>query len=405
MAWTAATLGEICDRVGGIIRTGPFGSQLHQSDYSDDGIPVVMPKDIIEGRIVTDEIACVAPEHIARLSRHKLKPGDIVYGRLGDIGRQALIRQQQAGWLCGTGCLRLSLGDSVIDPSFLHYYLREPGTIGWITNQAIGATMPNLNTSILRSVPIRFPLLPTQRKIAVILSSYDDLIENNLRRIKILEEMAQNLYREWFVKFRFPGHQNAGFVDSSLGRIPEGWEVVNLLDIAVVKYGKNLPTKNLNPNAAYPVYGAAKIIGKYAEYTREVRTIITGCRGSVGEMQITLPKCFVTNNSFTFDVQERIDFFWLFHCLKDRGFADVIGGAAQPQITLDGLSKIQVVVPLNADRALFHEHVEDIYSHLWNLESRNICLRRTRDLLLPKLISGEVDVSELDITIPEEVAA
>ncbi|NCO60348.1 hypothetical protein GW871_07880 [bacterium] len=108
----------------------------------------------------------------------------------------------------------MSLGNSNIDPFFLHYYLREPDVIGWIANQAIGATLPNLNTSILRSLPIRFPLLPTQQKIAAVLSAYDDLIENNLRRIKILEDMAQDLYREWFVKYRSPGHERARFVDS-----------------------------------------------------------------------------------------------------------------------------------------------------------------------------------------------
>ncbi len=259
-------------------------------------------------------------------------------------------------------------------------------------------------TVFAENEPLALPPLPTQRKIAAILSAYDDLIENNLRRIKILEEMAQNLYREWFVKFHFPGHEKARFVDSPLGQIPEGWEVVNLLDFAVIKYGRNLPTKNLSPDGAYPVYGAAKIIGRYTEYTREERTIIAGCRGSVGEMQITLPKCFVTNNSFTFDVQQQIDFFWLFHFLKERGFADVIGGAAQPQITLDGLSKVQILVPPKTTRVLFHEHIEDMFSLLWNLEDRNANLRRTRDLLLPKLISGEVDVSELDITVPEEAA-
>ena len=99
------TLGDVCDKVGGIIQTGPFGSQLHESDYSDTGIPVVMPKDIIEGRIVTDGVARVVSEHVDPLSRHKLKRGDIVYGRRGDIGRQALIRLPQEGWLCGTGCL------------------------------------------------------------------------------------------------------------------------------------------------------------------------------------------------------------------------------------------------------------------------------------------------------------
>src|SRR4030067_2143717 len=101
-----------------------------------------MPKDIIEGRIVTESVARVAPEHINRLARHKLKRGDIVYGRRGDIGRQALIREEQDGWLCGTGCLRISLGDSVIGPLFLHYYLRQGSVIGWIANQAVGGSMP-----------------------------------------------------------------------------------------------------------------------------------------------------------------------------------------------------------------------------------------------------------------------
>ena len=106
-SWRETTLGEVCDEVNGIIQTGPFGSQLHQSDYSEVGIPVVMPKDIIEGRIASDTVARVSTEHVERLSRHKLRSGDIVYGRRGDIGRQAFIRPEQAGWMCGTGCLRL----------------------------------------------------------------------------------------------------------------------------------------------------------------------------------------------------------------------------------------------------------------------------------------------------------
>src|SRR5437660_561531 len=103
------TLGAICDEVGGIIRTGPFGSQLHESDYRDGGLPVVMPKDIVSGRIVVDGIARIGPEDANRLSQHKLKKGDIVYGRRGDIGRRALITDREDGWLCGTGCLRISL--------------------------------------------------------------------------------------------------------------------------------------------------------------------------------------------------------------------------------------------------------------------------------------------------------
>ena len=235
--WVTRTLGQICDEVGGIIRTGPFGSQLHQSDYQDEGLPVVMPKDIVDGRVSVEGIARIGDEDVERLSQHRLKKGDIVYGRRGDIGRRALITQREAGWLCGTGCLRISLGDSVLDPTFLYYYLGEAKVIGWIYNQAIGATMPNLNTSIIRSIPITYPSLPVQRKIAAILSAYDDLIENNTRRIEILEEMARSLYHQWFVNFRFPGHEQVKMVDSELGLIPEGWEIKKVGDVAKVISG------------------------------------------------------------------------------------------------------------------------------------------------------------------------
>ena len=188
--WTKTTLGAICDEVGGIIKTWPFGAQLHESDYTDEGVPVVMPKDIIEGKVRDSTIARIGQEDADRLSQHKLTTGDIVYGRRGDIGRQALITLRENGWLCGTGCLRISLGEKIVDPAFLHYYLRDEKVIRDISNQAVGATMPNLNTKILRGIEVRHPDLPTQRKIADILSAYDDLIENNLRRIKILEEMG-----------------------------------------------------------------------------------------------------------------------------------------------------------------------------------------------------------------------
>jgi type I restriction enzyme S subunit len=395
-SWRETTLGDVCDEVNGLIQTGPFGSQLHQSDYSGVGTPVVMPKDIVEGRIAPDTVARISTEHVERLSRHKLLNGDIVYGRRGDIGRQALITSEEAGWMCGTGCLRISLGDSVLWPQFLHYYLRQEDVVGWITNQAVGATMPNLNTGILRSVPVRFPPLPIQRRIASILSAYDELIENSQRRIKILESMARALYREWFVHFRFPGHESVPRVPSPLGEIPQGWEVRKLFELTKVNYGKNLPTKKLADDGAYPVYGAAKIIGRYTEYTREERTIICGCRGSVGEMQITQPRCYVTNNSFTFDPIQPDNYFWLFQTLKERGLRDVIGGAAQPQITLEGISSVELATPPFPLRTRFQQTLAPLFEQAWVLDSQTQNLRRTRDLLLPRLLSGQIDVEAME---------
>ena len=198
MNWTRRTLGEICDEVGGIVQTGPFGSQLHESDYVSDGVPVVMPKNIIDGRVIEEGIAYISEETAERLTRHRLIPGDIVYGRRGDIGRRAIIDDRQHGWLCGTGCLRISLGDRVLDSGYLYYYLGQAAVIRSIANQAIGATLPNLNTSILRNIRVLYPPLDIQRKIAAALAAYDALIDNNLRRNRVLGNIREMLLPKLF---------------------------------------------------------------------------------------------------------------------------------------------------------------------------------------------------------------
>ncbi len=164
-SWLRATLGEVCAKAGGFIQTGPFGSQLHASDYIAAGVPVVMPVNIGENRINEVGIARVSPCEANRLQRHKLRPGNIVYSRRGDIERRALITEDQAGWLCGTGCLRIDLGTGLLDPQFSTYYLSAPEIRSWLTRHAVGTTMPNLNTAILSAVPLAVP--PPTEQVAI----------------------------------------------------------------------------------------------------------------------------------------------------------------------------------------------------------------------------------------------
>ncbi|MDC3989345.1 restriction endonuclease subunit S [Polyangium jinanense] len=170
-------LGEIADEAGGTIRTGPFGSQLHESDYTTEGTPVVMPKNLREGRIDTSDIARIPKDIVERLAHHKLSEGDIVYGRRGDIGRRAFIRQRQAGWLCGTGCLRITLPGGPLRSRYLHQYLGKPEIVSLIASRAVGATMPNLNTSILRGIPIDVPPLRLQDEFVRIADANDELVD------------------------------------------------------------------------------------------------------------------------------------------------------------------------------------------------------------------------------------
>jgi type I restriction enzyme S subunit len=241
--WLKKTLGEICDDGGGGVKTGPFGSQLHQSDYQDFGTPVVMPTDIMNGKICDEKIARISQNHVNRLAKHKLKLGNIVYGRRGDIGRQALVRKNNIDWLCGTGCLKISVSSKHISSLYLHYFLQMKEIINWIKNQAIGATLPNLNTNILRRVPVFYPKsIDEQKKITAILSTYDDLIENNNRRIAILEKMAEEIYKEWFVRMRFPGHEKARFEKG----IPVVWEYVKIEDAFQITGGGTPSKENDN---------------------------------------------------------------------------------------------------------------------------------------------------------------
>jgi len=257
-----------------------------------------------------------------------------------------------------------------------------------------GAATPIINKTAFGGLRLRVPALPVQRRIAGILSAYDDLIENCERRIRVLDEMARALYREWFVLFRYPGHEKTPLVDSPLGRIPNGWEARPLFELATVQYGRNLPKKALSADGRYPVYGASAIIGRHSTYTREERTVICGCRGSVGEMQITEPMCFVTNNAFTFDPLRPLDFYWMFQALSHRGLRDVVGGAAQPQITLDGISSVTLVAPPAHLRDLFFERTAPTQELAWRLGTASRTLRKTRDLLLPRLLSGELSVDD-----------
>jgi len=418
--WKETTLGEVCDEVKGIIQTGPFGSRLHQSDYSEVGIPVVMPKDIIEGRISADTVARVSAEHVERLSRHRLSAGDIVYGRRGDIGRQALIRREQAGWMCGTGCLRLSLGEAVLDPLFLHHYLKQNEVVGWITNQAVGATMPNLNTDILRSVPVRSPPLPIQRRIAGILSAYDDLTENSQRRIKIVEEMARRLYREWFVHFRFPGHEGCRFVDSPLGEIPEGWEVLSLGDIAeemrrnVIKGKLDEPRPSVGlehiprRSLALDAWDTASDLGSNKLEFKKGEVLFGKIRPYFHKVSVAPFDGLCSADAIVVRARSPEYYAFMVACISSDEFVAHAtassNGSKMPRANWGVLKARNVVTPKGKFAVKFSALVADIIAQQQALVFQIQNLRRTRDLLLPRLLSGQIDVEGLPEPTLQEVS-
>ena len=201
--WENVKIGDITT----LIQTGPFGSQLHQSDYITVGTPVVMPKDLVDGRISDTSIACVSKENVERLKRHKIKEGDFVFARRGDVGRCALTSEKEVGWLCGTGCFRVSIDKKKCDINYLYYQLQRKETVEWIISKAIGSTMLNLNTSILSQIPFVQPeSLTEQSRIATALSDIDDLISTTKKLIEKKRNIKEGAMQELLSgKRRLPG--------------------------------------------------------------------------------------------------------------------------------------------------------------------------------------------------------
>ena len=304
-----------------------------------------------------------------------------------------------------------------VEKRFLYYLFNSQPVRQQIRASCSGVKVRHTSPSRIYEVKVDIPLLHTQRKIAAILSAYDDLIENNLRRIKILEAMAQNLYREWFVKFRFPGYQHARFTDSSLGRIPEGWEVAELNDVCHLTMGQSPKSEFYNTNGiGLPFHQGVTDFGDRFPAERlyctvegriaERGDILFSVRAPVGRINIAKTRMVIGRGLSAIRHKAGYQRF-AFHLLKENFKEEdtMGGGTIFKSVTKNDMERIAFIIPAQRLAQQFEQLVEPSEKHIEDLTKKHTVLRRTRDLLLPRLISGEVDVSELDIAVPEEAVA
>ncbi len=195
--WRRTTLGQIAGNES--LRTGPFGSQLHASDYRPQGVPVVMPRDFADGSIRTETIARVSPDKAEELAGFQVRTGDILLARRGEMGRCTRIDASQDGWLCGTGVLRIR-PDKRVDSRFLTYLLRNPETVSWLRDFAVGQTLPSLNVRTAARLPLFLPPIREQRKIARILRTVERTIECSRAVITQCRRLRNKIWRRLLIE-------------------------------------------------------------------------------------------------------------------------------------------------------------------------------------------------------------
>ena len=405
MNWETVKLGDISSS----IQTGPFGSQLHQSDYSEVGTPVVMPKDLIDGHISEVSIARVSVEHVERLSRHKIENGDILYSRRGDVGRCAYASEKEIGWLCGTGCLRVSVKPEVANSKFVFYQLQKPETVGWVINHAVGATMLNLNTSILSAVPLELPSLDIQNHAVDMLSAYDKLIDNNQRQIKLLEEAAQRLYKEWFIDLRFPGHEDVESIDG----VPEGWTRCTLEDVIDFNPKVVLNKERIKQCVPMSALSTSSMVLDETEFTLTssnsgskfqngdtLLARITPClengktgfvdsikspEGAVGSTEFIVMRSKMLNPYMVYLLSRTEDF-------RETAIKSMTGSDGRQRAQVDKIKAIEYMLPPEAIVLMFSGIAEHVFSAISVCNRKCAQLKEARDRLLPKLMSSEIEL-------------
>ncbi len=319
-------------------------------------------------------------------------------------------------WMPGTLCITIAaniaesaiLGiegcfpDSVVgfvpeadkaDVRFIKYYLEILKLR--MQNISHGATQDNLSLDKLLSFDFLVPPLPIQRRIAGILSAYDELIENSQRRIKILESMARALYREWFVHFRFPGHESVPRIPSPLGPIPRGWEVGRLDDVLVLQRGFDLP-KSSRMEGSVPIIAATGVTGFHNEAKVSAPGVVTGRSGTIGEVLYVQEDFWPLNTSLWVKDFPKSEPLYAFYLLSALDLKQFNSGAAVPTLNRNDVHGISVVVPPRELQRRFQEIAGAMLAQSRTLDLKNQNLRRTRDLLLPRLLSGQIEVQDID---------
>lgn len=400
MSWTVRPLSEVADFV--------LGKMLDQVKNKGELLPYLANINVRRGEFDLTDLREMRFES-QEIERYSLRYGDIVMCEGGEPGRCALWKSKQGGMMIQKALHRIR-PHACLDSTFLYYEFLNIGQSNGFAPYLTGATIKHLPREKLAKVQIRFPDLKTQKAIAVVLETYDDLITTNQRRIALLEDAARRLYREWFVHLRFPGHESVAVNDG----VPQGWARKNLLDVCDVAYGYPFKADQFNTNSVGVPIVRIRDIPSAATETYTTEEVDSSCIIKRGDFLIGMDGIFHMNHWIGKDaylvqrvcrVRPKNELLRAFVSLAIfepiKKFEATIQGATVSHLGAKHLKQINFLVPSGIDGVLMH--LNDLLWQKIQMLEKNMILAQVRDQLLPKLMSGQLDVSQ--IQLPEEASA
>jgi type I restriction enzyme, S subunit len=423
----SVSIGEL-ERQGAIteLQDGNHGASHPKSeDYVEDGVPFVMCRNISDGVLHLDTCEHLTQSQAQRLRVGFAKTGDVLLSHKGTLGLTARVPSVDPYVVLTPQVTYYRTNSALLDPEYLKYVFRDPSVLAQM--QAIGnqSTRPFVSITAQRNLNIWVWPPATQRKIAAILSAYDELIENNNRRIKILEEMARRIYYEWFIDLRYPGAAGVPLADSELGPIPLDWSIVRLGDRfnvvlggtpsrSIGRYweGGTVPWINSGRVNDLRVIAPSELITQEALERSNAKlmprgtTLVAITGATLG--QVSLLEIAACANQSVVGIYGSDDSLTEYLYLTiQQSIGRIIGaasGGAQQHINQKIVSDTLIMIPNTDVAQLFRRLINPIFGQIAGLLFVQVTLRSTRDLLLPRLVSGEINVSQLDIGLVEEFA-
>lgn len=386
--WKKVKLGELYTVHNGLSKS---------KDFFGSGYPFLTFSNVFNNWFLPDKLDALVESTDKDRESFSIHKGDVFITRtsetMDELGMSSVALKDYPNATFNGFTKRLRPKSDDILPEYIGYYLRSKKFRNKFLAFSSMTTRASLANSDLLNMEVEVPEKNVQRNIANILLRYDSLIENYQKQIKLLEESALRLYKEWFVDLRFPGYENTKIVDG----VPEGWEKKCVDDIYQIKYGKNLSTKLVTVKGNYPVYGANGIIGYYSKSNCHEQVVLITSRGNgSGDVSMTFHKeSFITNNSFIVTPLEKYSYCKLaftYHFLKHANFYSVRTGAAQPQLTNQSIHTVDVLLPMQQLIEAYCKLISPSIELIMELKESMLYIVEARDRLLPKLMGGEIEV-------------